>query len=71
MHKLWSEDLTPPVNSVVDEILPHENEKLSAAKEPPKHAESDFDENELYYIDTMSLENTKEFLEWCKRLFGY
>ena len=33
------------VNSAVDEILLHENKKVSAAKKAPEHIECDFDEN--------------------------
>ena len=50
-------------NSAVDEILLHENEKISAVKEAPKKVEYGFDENELYQIDNISLEDTKEKLE--------
>ena len=46
----------------MDKILLHENEKLSAAKEAHEKVESDFDENELYHIENMSLEDTKEKL---------
>ena len=38
------------INIAVDEILLHENENI----------ESDFDDKELYHIDNMSLEDTKE-----------
>ena len=38
----------------------NENQKVSAEKESPEHIESDFDENELYHIDNISLEDTKE-----------
>ena len=47
------------VNSAVDEILLHENEKLSAVKEAPETFNSNFDENKLYHIDNISLEETK------------
>ena len=36
------------VNRAVDEIMPHENEKVSAAKEAHGNIQSDFDENEIY-----------------------
>ena len=48
------------VNSAVDEILLHENKKVSAAKEAPEFLESDNDENELYHIYNISLCDTKE-----------
>ena len=35
------------VNSAVDEILLHKNEKLCAVKEAPENVESGFDENKL------------------------
>ena len=50
-------------NSAVDEILLHKNEKLSAMKESNKNIKSYFDENKLYHIDNMSLENKTEKLE--------
>ena len=46
-------------NSALDESLRHENQKVSASNKAPEHIESDFDENELYQIDNMSLEDTK------------
>ena len=51
------------VNSAVDEILLHENEKVSAAREAHENVDSDFDDNKIYQIDNMSLEETKEKLE--------
>ena len=48
------------VKSAVDEILLHKNQKLSAEKEAHEKFESDFDENELYQIDNMSLDDTKK-----------
>ena len=50
-------------NSALDESLRHENQKVSASNKAPEHIESDFDENELYQIDNMSLEDTKQKLE--------
>ena len=44
----------------MDEILPHENQKVSAEKEAHENFESEFDDNELYEINNMSLEYTKE-----------
>ena len=44
----------------MDEILLQENQKVSADKGANKNIESDFDENKLYQIDNMSLDNTKE-----------
>ena len=48
------------VNNAVHEILLHETKKVSAAKEAPEFLESGYDENELYQVENMSLENTKE-----------
>ena len=47
------------VNSEVDEILLQENQKLSAYKGAHENIEYDFDENELYQIDNMSIEYTE------------
>ena len=51
------------VNSAVDEILLHENQKLSAEKGEHENIESDFEESKLYQIDNMSLEDTKGNIE--------
>ena len=55
----------------MDEILLHENKKVITAKEAPENIQSDFDENNLYQIENMSLEDTKEKLEWRKRALEY
>ena len=47
------------VNSEVDEMLLHENQKVSDEKEKPEHIESGFNDNKLYQINKMSLEDTK------------
>ena len=47
------------VNSAGDEILLHENRKVSAAKEAPENIESYFDDNGLYQIENMSLGDIK------------
>ena len=47
------------VNSEVNEILLQENQKVSAEKGAHENIESDFDENKLYYINNMSLEDIK------------
>ena len=46
-------------NGAVYEILLHENQKVSATKEAPGNVEYDFDDNKLYQIENMSLEDTK------------
>ena len=45
------------VNSTVDEILTQENNKVSTVKETYENVEYDFDENKLYRIDNMSLDD--------------
>ena len=57
------------VNSVMDEILMHKNQKVSASKEVPENIDSDFDENGIYHIESMSLDDIKEKLTWHKRAF--
>ena len=59
------------VNSMFDEILLHENQKLSAAKKASENIESNLDENKLYQIDNMILDDIKEKLELCKRMFEW
>ena len=44
----------------MDEILLHENLKLSAEKESHEDVEYDSDGNELYQIDNMSLDDKKK-----------
>ena len=53
----------------MDEILLHENQKLSVEKEAPENFESDFDDNELDQIDKMSLEDIKENLNCVSMRF--
>ena len=47
------------VNSAVDEIIVQENNKVSAWTESQEVIESEFDKNDLYQIDNMSLEKRK------------
>ena len=54
---------------MVDEILLHETQKLSAAREAPEFWDSDYDKNDLNQVECMRLEETKEKLEWSKRAF--
>ena len=52
----------------MDEILL--KEKVSATNhEAPKFLDSDYDTNNLYQFDKMSLEETEENLDWSKRAF--
>ena len=53
----------------MDEILLNETPKVSAAREAPEFLDSDYDENNLYHFDKMSLEETKEKLELSKCTF--
>ena len=48
----------------------NKTKKVSADEEAHKNIESDFDDNRLYHIYNMSLEETKEKLEWRTRAFG-
>ena len=51
------------VNSVSDEILLNENQKVSAEKGSHESIVYNFDESELYHINKMSLDDTKEKLK--------
>ena len=54
----------------MDEILP--KQKVSAPNhEEPEFLDSDYDANDLYEVEKMSLEETKEKLDWTKRSFEY
>ena len=44
---------------MVDEILLNETQKVSAAREAPEILDSDYDENDLYQVEKMCLEETK------------
>ena len=51
------------INNVVDEIRLNETQKVSTEREAPEFLDSDFDENDLYQDEKMSLKETKEKLE--------
>ena len=52
----------------MDEILL--TQKVSAKNhEAPEFLDSDYDAKNLYQVDKMSLEETKEKLDWRKRVF--
>ena len=56
----------------MDEIILNETQKVSATNhEAPKFLDSGNNTNDLYQVDNMSLEETKEKLEWRKRAFEY
>ena len=46
----------------MNEILLHETKKVSAEREAPEFLDSDYDEKNLYQVENMSLEETKENL---------
>ena len=56
----------------MDEIIPNKTQKISAANhEAPEFMDSDYDTNNLYQFDKMSLEETEENLDWRKHAFEY
>ena len=47
-------------------------QKVNATNhEAPEFLDSDYNANGLYKVDNMSLEETKENLDWSKRVFEY
>ena len=48
--------------NVVYDIILNETQKVSAAREAPEFLDSGCDEKDLYQVEKMSLENTKEKL---------
>ena len=42
----------------MDEILLHETQKVSAAKEAPSFLEYDYDDSKIYQVGNMNLEET-------------
>ena len=48
----------------MDEILLNETQKVSAEREAPEFLVSDCNENFLYQVYNISLEETKDKLEW-------
>ena len=53
----------------MDKILLNETQKLSAVRKAPEFLDSGCDENDIYQVDKMSLEENKNKLEWRKRAF--
>ena len=51
---------------MVDEILLHETQKLSAAREAPEFLDSDYEYKNLYQVERVILQETKEKLKWRK-----
>ena len=54
------------VNHALDEILLRENNKVSAEAEAHENIEAKLDYNNLYQIDNMSLDETKQDTAWHK-----
>ena len=50
------------INNVVDEIILNETQKVSAAREALAFLDSDCGENDLYQVEEMSLDKTKDKL---------
>ena len=44
------------VNKVVDEILLHETQKISSAREAHEFWDSDYDDNKIYQVERTSIE---------------
>ena len=58
------------VNNVVDEILL--TQKVNATNhEAPGFMDSDYDANYLYQVENIILEETKETIDWRKRVIEY
>ena len=56
----------------MDEIILNETQKLSATNhEAAEFLDSDYNTNDLYQVDKVSIEETKEIFDWCKRAFEY
>ena len=56
----------------MDEILLNKTQKVSATNhEAPEFMDSGYNANNVYQVDKISLEDTKEKLDWCKCAFEY
>ena len=55
----------------MDEILLNKTQKVSASREASEFRNSDYDDNCLYQDEKMSLEETKEKLNWSNYAFEY
>ena len=58
------------INNVVENILLNETQKVSAAREAPEFLDSDCDENDLYQVEKIILEETKGKIELRQCAFG-
>ena len=52
-------------------MILNEIQKVSADREVPEFSDSDCDENYLYQVEKISLEDTKEKLKWRKSVFEW
>ena len=60
------------IDNVVDELHMVESRKVIAIDhEAPEFLESDYDTNDLYQVENISLDETKEKMEWRKRVLEY
>ena len=57
------------INNLVDEILLNKTQKVSAVRKAPEFLDSDCGDNDLYQVEKMNLEDTKEKIERHKRVF--
>ena len=46
----------------MDKILLHETQKLSTARKSSKNLDTDYDENNLFQVERISLEETKTII---------
>ena len=51
------------IKNLVDEILLNETHKVSAAREAPENLDYDCDKNDIYQVEKLNLEETKEKIE--------
>ena len=51
------------INNVLDDIILNETQKVSSLTEAPELLDSDCDKKDLYPVDIMILEETKEKIE--------
>ena len=55
----------------MDEILPNEKKVCATNHKAPKFLDSYHNANDLYQVDRVSIEETKEKLDWRERAFEY
>ena len=59
------------INNMVDDILINETQKVSAERKAPGFLNSGCNENDLYQVDKISLEESKEKIERRRAEFEY